>query len=54
MEAKSRDCISIMTSLSKTAEKSLIPPAAPPEMDIVGFLVIGIVSGDYVNMLIGS
>ena len=51
-EAKNRHCISIMSGISKTAEKDLILPQDCPEVDNKGFLVIGIVSGAYINKLL--
>jgi len=51
-EAKKRACISIMSGISKNAEKELILPQTPPEMENKGFLVIGIINSAYIDKLI--
>lgn len=50
-EATKEGHISIMSSLSRKAEANLTLPPLPPEMDIAGILVIGVVSDAYVIRL---
>jgi len=51
-EAKKRDCISIMSGITASAERDLILPQTPPEMENKGFLVIGIVEDAYIEKLL--
>jgi LacI family transcriptional regulator/LacI family purine nucleotide synthesis repressor len=53
-EAKKRDCISIMSGISTSAEKDLVLPHIPPEMETKGFLVIGIISKAYIDKILGT
>jgi len=51
-EAKKRSCISIMSGITKNAEKELSLPQIPPEMENKGYLVIGIVNSAYIDKLL--
>jgi LacI family transcriptional regulator/LacI family purine nucleotide synthesis repressor len=51
-ECKNNGCISIMTSITKYAENDLLFPQMPTEMDIIGFLVSGVVGAPYINRLL--
>jgi len=51
-EAKKRSCISIMSGITKNAEKDLILPQIPPEMENKGYLVIGIINSSYIDKLL--
>jgi LacI family transcriptional regulator/LacI family purine nucleotide synthesis repressor len=50
-EAKEDGYLSIITSISKTAEQELILPNLTQEMNIFGFLVIGILNEQYLQKL---
>jgi len=51
-EAQKRGFISIMSGISASTERDLILPQIPPEMENKGYLVIGIVSDDYIDKLL--
>jgi len=51
-EAKNRSCISIMSGISKTAERELKLPQIPSEMENKGYLVIGIINSAYIEKLL--
>lgn len=50
-EAKNQGCISITTSITHEAEENLLLPPIPHEMNILGFLVIGIIKENYLKKL---
>jgi len=51
-EAKKRNCVSIMSGISKNAENDLILPQIPSEMENRGYLVIGIINSAYIDKLL--
>ena len=50
-EAKEEICMSIITSVSQSAEQELTLPSLPQDMNIIGLLVIGILSEVYIQKL---
>lgn len=50
-ESKLQSCITITTSLSAEDEKELVLPTIPQEMNVLGFLLVGITSDLYLEKL---
>lgn len=50
-EAKAQDCITITSGLSLEDEEKLLLPSIPQEMNVLGFLLVGIVSDFYLEKL---
>ena len=51
-ESKKNNYVSIMTGITRGAEAELDLPQTPPEMDVAGYFVIGIVNPAYVVKLL--
>lgn len=52
-EIKKSGYLSLTTSISRDTEHRLLPPAIPRELEILGILLIGVVSRDYLSVLKG-
>ena len=50
-EAKRQGCLSITSSISKDSEQQLCLPPIPPELNILGLLLVGILRPEYIAAL---
>ncbi len=50
-EIKRHGYLALTTSVSRESEQGLLPPAVPRELDILGLLLIGVVSREYLRVL---